>query len=100
MSWAEKQWYSGTLAKLVRDTTREQIRDRAEIAYAVPVDCGSFVPGEATSSTISAVDVSNPPRLSHPVNTQRDDRHLTKFMDAHTSQLLVVHLCLFLFDCT
>jgi hypothetical protein len=42
-------------------------------SYA-PVDLVSFVPGEDTSSTASAVDVSKPPRLSHPIDGISDGR--------------------------
>src|SRR6266852_8967364 len=56
---------------------QENGRQSRNTAYVVPVDRDSFVPGEATSSITSesAADVSNPPRLSHTVDTHSDDRY-------------------------
>ena len=61
---------SDTLAWLVQDNGRTESTQSGNTDYVVPVDRDSFVPGEATSSTTSTVDVSNAPRLSHPVNSQ------------------------------
>jgi hypothetical protein len=88
----KKRWYIGLAC--ARHNKRTHSRQSGNTAYVVPVDRDSFVPGEATSSTSSesAADVSNPPRLSHPVDTRSDDRYSAKFMIVHTSQLLVVYL--------
>jgi hypothetical protein len=88
----KKRWY--VCLACARHNKSTDSRQSRNIAYVVPVDSDSFVPGEATSSTTSesAADVSNPPRLSHPVDTHTHDRYSAKFTNAHTSQLLVVHL--------